>query len=138
MRKLSPMCSSARLLVTIARRLIALCASLCCFVLMAASGPHLVHHLTVSSLQDSYHAHRSSTCLVLAAVSHTPAEQSALPPLLVLLPVTEQLGWGRAFRVFAPSMHISQARAPPAEQSLCTPLGCCSVTPPRSLGWCSI
>ena len=114
MRKASPMCNAARLLVTIARRLIALCTSLCCFVLIAASGPHLVHHLTVSSLQDSYHAHRSSTCLVLAAVSHTPAEQSAPPPFLVLLPVTEQLSLGLALRVFTPSKRISQARAPPS------------------------
>jgi hypothetical protein len=112
-RKPLPMCSSARQLVTVARRLIALCASLCCLALTAASGPHLVHHLTASPLQDSDHAHRSSTCLVFSAVSHTPAEQSHLPPCLILLPSTERLSSGLAFKIFTASKHISQARAPP-------------------------
>ena len=99
--------------VNSANHLIALYVLLCLCTLLAASGPHLVHHLLVPAWQDSYHAHRSPDCLVLSAVTHTPAEEGGVLPCPILLTSKERLRFVLFRRIFTASLPTFEARTLP-------------------------
>ena len=87
--------------------------SLCAFI--AASGPHLVHHLADSHTSDGQPVSRSSDCLVLSLLQQTPVAEGTL----AFLPMPLLSGESAVFtqpshRPDGPG-HICQARAPPAE-----------------------
>jgi hypothetical protein len=112
----------------IIKRLIALWTLVSLLALLAASGPHLVHHLIVPSWEPSYRAHQSFYCLVLLAVSHIPLEEGAPLPCLILPPSKEQVKPALTFSRLPASVHISQARAPPLQRSPGIPVGSFSAT----------
>jgi hypothetical protein len=94
----------------------ALGTALCFSSLIAASGPHLVHHL--GNLHP-VHAHsyaeksRSTDCRVLSLVQHTPQAPDSSDLLPVSLPAQGQLGCELLLLVIATPRPIRQARSPP-------------------------
>jgi hypothetical protein len=107
---------SARQFITIARRLIALCASLWFFALIAASGPHLVHHLADL---DAGHSHpptrksQSTDCLVLSLMQHAPLVGDFFTPLPASLPTAEQASAEQQLQMVGTPRPAFQARSPP-------------------------
>jgi hypothetical protein len=82
---------------------------------IAASGPHLVHHLADSHTSDDQPAPRSPDCLVLSLMQQTPVAEGSLTLLPVPLPSEERAVFTQPFyRPDGPG-HVFQARAPPAE-----------------------
>jgi hypothetical protein len=85
--------------------------------LIAASGPHLVHHLTALPRQADHHTHadepRPSDCFVFSLMQHTPVAEGMLNSLPMPLPMGE-------LSVFEPPLTVREelwslflARAPP-------------------------
>ena len=101
---------------TIASRLIAFCALLCLFVLIAASGPHLVHHL--ADLHAGHpHSHTNKSqptdCLVLSLMQHTPFADDSFAPLPSSFPTAGQAGCEPWLQMGATRRPAIQARSPP-------------------------
>jgi hypothetical protein len=107
---------SACQFITIARRLIALCASLWFFALIAASGPHLVHHLADL---DAGHSHphtrksQSTDCLVLSLMQHTPLVGDFFASVPASLPTAEQASAEQQLQMVGTPRPAFQARSPP-------------------------
>jgi hypothetical protein len=82
---------------------------------IAASGPHLVHHVADSHPHDKRHAPQLPDCLVLSLMQQTPVAEGSL----ALLPVPLLSGERAVFTLPAHQPdgpgHVFQARAPPAE-----------------------
>jgi hypothetical protein len=98
------------------RPLIALGASLYFLALIAASGPHLVHHLADRHPgQPHSHADRSQPpeCLVLASVQHSPLTEPLSVPAAVVLPEVEGPSDEPRFAALATLRPSFQARSPP-------------------------
>ncbi|HEY7494130.1 MAG TPA: hypothetical protein VIH59_23885 [Candidatus Tectomicrobia bacterium] len=82
--------------------------------LIAASGPHLVHHLADSHPSDNQPSPQSHACLVLSLMQQTPVAQGEGALLPVPLPSGERAVFtSPAHRLDGPG-HVCQARAPPA------------------------
>jgi hypothetical protein len=106
-------------------RWISLGTALCLAVLIAASGPHLVHHLADLSAEHSYsHPHRlrSTDCLVLSLMQHMPLSGEYIFSLLPSLPPAEQASSEPALQIIRIHRPTVQARAPPATSRASTEL----------------
>ncbi len=94
------------------RRLAALWTVLWFCALLAASGPHLVHHLA------DHHPHtdksRPPDCVVFSVMQHTPVAEGILHLLPMSLPVGELSVVGPALMVCEEPWSLFLARAPPA------------------------
>jgi hypothetical protein len=105
-----------RPLVSSARPLIALGALLCFLALIAASGPHLVHHLADQHPVRSHsHAGKSQPpdCLVLASVQHSPMTEPQSVPTAIVLPGMEGPSVEAFFQVPIIRRLTFRARSPP-------------------------
>jgi hypothetical protein len=102
--------------LNIAHHLIALCVLLCLATLMAASGPHLVHHLDDL---DAGHSHpplptsQSANCLVLSLMQHTPLAGDFLASLPASLPTADQVIGEPRLHTVGATRSTSKARSPP-------------------------
>jgi hypothetical protein len=100
--------------VSVTDRLITLGVLLCLGILMAASGPHLVHHLADRHPRSSHpHASQPTDCLVLSLMQHTPLAGDFIAPLLVLLSPAESANCAPCLQELIASRPIHQARSPP-------------------------
>ena len=111
------------------RRLAALWTVLWFCALIAASGPHLVHHLTALPRPADHHSHtdeprpvdhhthtgepRPPDCFVFFLMQHTPVAEDVLIPLPMPLPVGEPSVLERPLTVHAALWSLFLARAPP-------------------------
>jgi hypothetical protein len=101
---------------TIADRLIVLVVLLCFGILMAASGPHLVHHLADLYAEHSHsdtHKSPSTDCLVLSLMQHTPLLGDSFTPRQVCLPITEQTSGEPQRQMVETPRSAVHARSPP-------------------------
>jgi hypothetical protein len=113
----SPRPISRRHVTGNAKFLTALWTLLCFSALLAASGPHLVHHLLDRHRGHTHsHAHKSqpTDCLVRALVQHTPVTQDASVLPTVVLPKGEGAGGEPFFQKLTAPRPTCQARSPPA------------------------
>jgi hypothetical protein len=95
--------------------LISLGAALCLVVLIAASGPHLVHHLADLSAGPSHtdtHKSQAADCLVLSLMQHTPVAGELFAPQLRCLPSEEQASSEPELQIIRTHRPSLQARAP--------------------------
>jgi len=102
--------------ITIASRLTALCVLLCLFILIAASGPHLVHHLAdLHPGPSDRHAHKSQStdCLVQSLLQHIPLVGDFFVSLSVSLPIAEQASCAQPLQAVTTPRPTFQARSPP-------------------------
>ena len=116
MRSRPPMSKAIGQRITIADRLIALGVLLCFGILMAASGPHLVHHLADLHPGPSYPQTPTSQptdCLVLSLMQHIPLAGDFFASLSVLLPAAEQANCARRLQAITTPRPTFQARSPP-------------------------
>jgi hypothetical protein len=102
--------------LTIADRLLALCVVLCLGILIAASGPHLVHHL--ADLHPGHphpHTHKSqpTDCLVLSLTQHIPLAGDFFASLPVFLPTAERASCAHPLQAVTTPRPTFQARSPP-------------------------
>jgi hypothetical protein len=116
MRSRPPMDKPVGQCVPIADRLIALGVLLCLGILMAASGPHLVHHL--ADLHPGHphpqtHTSQPADCLVLSLMQHIPLAGDFFASLSVLLPTAEQTSCAQPLQAVTTPRPTSQARSPP-------------------------
>ena len=99
------------------RQLVALWTVLCLCGLIAASGPHLVHHLTALPRSADHHAPadepRPLDCVVFSLMQHTPVAEGILNPLPMLLPVGEPSVVESPLMVREALWSLFLARAPP-------------------------
>jgi hypothetical protein len=99
-----------------AARLIAFGVLLCFGVLMAASGPHLVHHLADVHPGHSHphtrHA-QPTDCLVLSLIQHVPLAGEFFATLPAFLPTAERACCGQPLQVIPAPRPTFQARSPP-------------------------
>lgn len=103
--------------VTIADRLIALGVLLCLGILMAASGPHLVHHLAdlhPGPSQQQTHKSQPTDCLVLSLMQHIPLAGDFFASLPVFLSTAEQASCAPRQQAVTTPRPTSQARSPPS------------------------
>jgi hypothetical protein len=102
--------------VTIADRLIALGILLCLLLLIAVSGPHLVHHLDDLYAEHSHsdtHKSQSADCLVLSLMQHTPLLGDFFTPRQACLPITEQTSGEPQRQTVGTPRSTVHARSPP-------------------------
>jgi hypothetical protein len=108
--------SAARPCLALMQRLIALWTSLCLVILIAVSGPHLVHHLANLSAEHP-HSHtnqpQSTDCLVLALMQYTPLMAAMLAPPPAPFLTAEQAGSETQRKAVKTPQLILQARSPP-------------------------
>jgi hypothetical protein len=99
------------------RRMIALCVLLCFFILIAVSGPHLVHHLDDLSAGHAHahtHTARPLDCLVLSLMQHIPLVGDSFVSLPLSLPIAEQASCRPLLQTAAIIRPTFQSRSPPA------------------------
>jgi hypothetical protein len=116
MRSRPPMSKAMGQRVTIADRLIALGVLLCLGILMAASGPHLVHHLADLNPGHPHpqtHTSQHVDCLVLSLMQHIPLAGDFFASLSVLLPTAEQTSCAQPLQAVTTPRPTFQARSPP-------------------------
>jgi hypothetical protein len=102
--------------ITVTNRLIALGVLLCFGILMAASGPHLVHHLADRHPEPSHpqpHPSQPTVCLVLSLMQHTPLTGDFSAPLAIYLSTAEPASCGQRLQAATAPHPIAQARSPP-------------------------
>jgi hypothetical protein len=102
--------------ITIADRLIALGVLLCFGVLMAASGPHLVHHLAdlrPESPHPQTPTSQPTDCLVLSLMQHIPLAGDFFAILSVILSTAEQTSCVQPLQAVTTPRPSVQARSPP-------------------------
>ena len=90
---------------------------LCFSALLAASGPHVVHHLLDRHLDHAHsHAHKSqpTDCRILALVQYTPVMEDGSVLPTVMLPVVEGVGCEPLIEKLTTPRSIFHARSPPA------------------------
>ena len=102
--------------VTITDRLIALGVLLCLGILMAASGPHLVHHLAdlhPGPPHPQTHKSQPTDCLVLSLMQHIPltGDFFASPP--IFLSTAGQASCTQPLQATTTPRPTVQARSPP-------------------------
>jgi hypothetical protein len=85
--------------------------------LIAASGPHLVHHLTDLSRSAGHHTPadqpRPPDCVVFSLMQHTPVAEGLLNPFPMPLPVGELSVVEPPLTVCEALWSLVLARAPP-------------------------
>jgi len=116
MRSRPPMSRAVGQCVTIGDRLIALGVLLCLDILMAASGPHLVHHLAdlhPGPPHQQTHTSFPTDCLVLSLMQHTPLTGDFFASLLVFLSTAEQASCTPRQQAVTTPRPTFQARSPP-------------------------
>jgi hypothetical protein len=116
MRSRPPMSRAIGQHSTIADRLIALVVLLCFGILMAASGPHLVHHLAdlhSGSPHPQPYTSRPTDCLVLSLMQHTPLAGDFSACLAVFLSTAEPTSCVHRLQAATAPRPIVQARSPP-------------------------
>jgi len=116
MRSRPPMSRAVGQCISIADRLIALGVLLCLGTLIAASGPHLVHHLADLHLGHPHpHTHKSqpTDCLVLFLIQHIPLTGDFFASLPVCLPTAEQASCAQPLQAVTTPRPTFQARSPP-------------------------
>ena len=116
MRSRPPMSKAIGRRITIADRLISLGVLLCFAILMAASGPHLVHHLAdlhSGSPHPQPYTSQPTDCLVLSLMQHTPLAGDFFAPLPVFLATAEPASWAHRLQAATATRPIVQARSPP-------------------------
>jgi hypothetical protein len=89
---------------------------LCFSTLIAASGPHLVHHLgNLHPVHSHSYAGKSQStdCRVLSLVHHTPGTRNSSDLLPVSLPAQGHPGCELLLLVIATPRPVCQARSPP-------------------------
>lgn len=99
------------------RQLVALWTVLWFCGLIAASGPHLVHHFTAQPRRADQHAPvdepRPLDCVVFSLMQHTPVAEGILNPLPMPLPVGEPSVVEPSLTGHAALWSLFLARAPP-------------------------
>jgi hypothetical protein len=116
MRSRPPMSRAVGQYITIGDRLIALGVLLCLGILIAASGPHLVHHLAdLHSEHRHPHPHKSQPthCLVLSLMQHIPLAGDCFASPLAFLPTVEQAICAQPLQAYTTPRPTFQARSPP-------------------------
>jgi hypothetical protein len=116
MRSRPPVSKAIGRRITIADRLIALGVLLCFGVLMAASGPHLVHHLTDRHPGPTHpqpDSPQPTDCLVLSLMQHTPLAGDFFASLLAVLSTAEPARCAHRLRAATAPRPVYQARSPP-------------------------
>jgi hypothetical protein len=116
MRSRPPMSKAIGRRVTIADRLIALGVLLCLGILMAVSGPHLVHHLAdlhPGPPHPQTPTSQPADCLVLSLMMHIPLAGDFFALLLVFLSTAEQMSCPQPLQADATLRPTFQARSPP-------------------------
>jgi hypothetical protein len=116
MRSRPPMSRAVGQCISIADRLIALGVLLCLGTLIAASGPHLVHHLAELHLGHPHpHTHKSqpTDCLILSLMQHIPLSEDFFASLPVFLSTAEQASSAQPLLAVATPRPTLQARSPP-------------------------
>ena len=116
MRSRPPMSWAVGQRVTITDRLIALGVLLCLGILMAASGPHLVHHLAdlhPGPPHPQPHTPQPTDCLVLSVMQHIPLAGDFFASLPIFLSTTEQASCAPRPQAVTTPRPTSQARSPP-------------------------
>jgi hypothetical protein len=116
MRSRPPMSKAIGQRITIADRLIALGMLLCFGILMAASGPHLVHHLADRHPEPFHpqpHPSQPTDCLVLSLMQHTPLTGDFSACLAVFLSTAEPTSCVHRLQAATAPRPIVQARSPP-------------------------
>jgi hypothetical protein len=85
--------------------------------LIAASGPHLVHHLADLPRPADHHTHadepRPSDCFVFSLMQHTPVAEGLLHLFPMPLPMGEPSVFEPLLTVRAALWSLVLARAPP-------------------------
>jgi hypothetical protein len=102
--------------VTITDRLIAFGVLLCFGILMAASGPHLVHHLAdlhPGPPHPQPHTPQPTDCLVLSVMQHIPLAGDFFASLPIFLSTAEQASCAPRLQAVTAPRPTSQARSPP-------------------------
>jgi hypothetical protein len=90
---------------------------LCFSALLAASGPHVVHHLLDRHPDHAHsHAHKSPSpdCRILALVQYTPVLEDASVLTTVVLPAVEGVGCEPLVEKLTAPRSTFHARSPPA------------------------
>jgi hypothetical protein len=116
MRSRFPTNRAAHPCIPIARRIIAFCALLCLLILIAVSGPHLVHHLADLHAGHSHadpHKSQSTDCLVLSLMQHTPLVGDFCASFQTSLPIAAQAGDKPQLLTAGIARPTFQARSPP-------------------------
>jgi hypothetical protein len=116
MRSRPPMSRAVGQCVTIGDRLIALGVLLCLDILMAASGPHLVHHLAdlhPGPPHQQTHTSQPADCLVLSLMQHIPLAGDCFASPLAFLPTVEQAICAQPLQAYTTPRPTFQARSPP-------------------------
>ena len=102
--------------VTTTDRLIAHSVLLCFGILMAVSGPHLVHHLANQHSGSSHpqtHTSLPTDCLVLSLMQHVPLAGDFFTSLPVFLFTAEQASCAPPLQAVTTPRPTVQARSPP-------------------------
>jgi len=102
--------------VTIGDRLIALGVLLCLGILIAASGPHLVHHLVDRHPRHRHtqtHTSQPKDCLILSLMQHIPLAGDFFASLPVFLAAAEQASCAQPVLAVTTPRPTFQARSPP-------------------------
>ncbi len=116
MRSRPPMSRAVGQCVTIGDRLIALSVLICLGILIAASGPHLVHHLAdrhPGPPHPQTHTSQLADCLVLSLMQHIPLAGDFFASLSVFLSTAEQTSCAQPLQAVTTPRPTSQARSPP-------------------------
>jgi hypothetical protein len=111
-----PMSRAVGQCVTIGDRLIALGVLICLGILIAASGPHLVHHLAdlhTGPPHPQTHTSQPADCLVLSLMQHIPLAGDFFASLPVFLSAAEQASCAQPLLAGTTPRPIFQARSPP-------------------------
>jgi hypothetical protein len=91
-----------------------LCIVLSFLAFIAASGPHLVHHLADLHPHDDQPIQQPPDCLVLALLQQTPVAEGTIALVPVPLPLQERTVFAHPVRLPKGLGQVVQARAPPA------------------------
>jgi hypothetical protein len=116
MRSRPPMSGTVGQYVSNIDRLIAVCALLYFGILIAVSGPHLVHHLAdLHSEHRHPHPHKSQPthCLVLSLMQHIPLAGDCFASPLAFLPTVERAIFAQPLQAYTTPRPTFQARSPP-------------------------
>ena len=116
MRSRPPMGNAVGQRVAITDRLIALGVLLCLGILLAASGPHLVHHLAdlhPGPPRPQTHTSQPTDCLVLSLMQHIPLAGDFFAPLPFFLSTAEQASCAQPLQAVTTPRPTFQARSPP-------------------------
>ena len=116
MRYKAPMSHAVGQRLAVANRLIALGVLLCFGLLMAGSGPHLVHHLDdlhPGLPHPQTHTSQPTDCLVLSLLQHIPLAADFSASLPIFLSTAEQASCAQPLQAVTTPRPTFQARSPP-------------------------